>query len=120
MIEKIDISSKNYEVNDKVKDYVEKKLGRLDRFLPRHARESAKLEVILSEVNRQNNNRFECEAILDVPGKRIVAVDSTMNMMAAIDIVEEKISSQLRKYKEEHSPEKGVRARIAKMRGRME
>ena len=120
MIGKIDLSGKNYELNDAIKEYAQKKLGRLDRFLPRQARESAKLEVIFKEVNRENGNKYECEAILVVPGKKIVAVDSTMNMMAVIDIVEEKIASQLRKYKLEHMPEKGLRARIAKIRGRME
>ena len=116
MIEKIDLSGKNYELNDAIKEYAQKKLGRLDRFLPRQARESAKLEVIFKEVNRENGNKYECEAILVVPGKKIVAADSTMNMMAAIDIVEAKLADQLRRYKETNEPAKGWRARVARFK----
>jgi putative sigma-54 modulation protein len=78
---------------------VNRKIGRLDRFLPRHARKSVKADVILREVNRAHGNKYEAEVIVHVPGKTLAAKDSTVNVLAALDIVEAKLVEQFRKYK---------------------
>lgn len=101
MITSIDITGINkYSLDDTTKKYVTKKIGRLDRYLPRHARASVTAEVKLKEVNRDHGNKYEAEVLLNVPDKRITAKDSTLNMLAAVDIVEAKIVAQLRKYKQ--------------------
>mgnify|MGYP001333816488 CR=1 FL=1 len=107
MITHIDITGVRYQVDDTTKKYVIKKIGRLDRYLPRHARKSVKAEVLLKEVNRASGNKYECDVNLIVPRRLINAKDSTLNMLAAIDIVEEKLKSQLRKYHDEHVPRGG-------------
>lgn len=101
MISPIEITGIGYEVDEKTKDYIEKKIGKLDRYLPKSARGSVKAQVKLREVNRDNGNKYEVEVILNVPDKTITAKDSTVNALAAVDIVEAKILAQLRKYKEE-------------------
>ena len=102
MITAIKITGKQYDLDERTRKYVMQKVGKLDRFLPRHARKSASAEVILREVNRNHGNKYEAEVLLHVPDKHLTAKDSTMNVMAAIDIVEAKLSAQLRKYKYEH------------------
>lgn len=102
MIRSIEISGLNYRVDDATKKYVLKKIGKLDRYLPRHARVSVSVEVKLREVNRAHGNKYEAEVILNVPDTQLTAKDSTVNMLAAVDIVEAKIRNQLRKYKEQH------------------
>lgn len=102
MIQSIAITGVKYDVDDTTKKYVAKKIGRLDRFLPRHARKSVTAEVKLKEVNRDHGNKYEAEVILHVPDKQLTAKDSTVNMISAVDIVEAKIATQLRKYKELH------------------
>lgn len=102
MIQSIAISGVKYTPDDLTKKYVSRKIGRLDRFLPRHARKSVSAEVKLKEVNRDHGNKYEAEIILHVPDKQLAASDSTVNMLAAVDIVEAKIAAQLRKYKEQH------------------
>jgi len=99
MIDLITISGVQYTIDESTKRYVIKKISRLDRYLPRHARKSATAEVVLKEVNRAHGNKYEAEVILHVPGKTLTAKDSTVNMLAAIDIVEAKLASQLHKYK---------------------
>ena len=47
MIESIVISGVKYTPDEKTKKYVLKKIARLDRFLPRHARKSVTAEVKL-------------------------------------------------------------------------
>ena len=108
----IDITGVRYQIDEVTKKYVTKKVGRLQRFLPRHARKSAKAEVVLKEVNRANGNKYECDVVITVPGKKIAAKDSTMNMLAAVDIVEAKLTTQLKKYHDEHSFQGGRTQRL--------
>lgn len=103
MITHIDITGVHYDIDDISRKYVLKKIGRLDRYLPRHARKTAKAEVVLKEVNRANGNKYECSVKLTLPQKSVTAQDSTLNMLAAVDIVEAKLATQLRKYHDEHS-----------------
>ena len=103
MIANIEITGVGgYIPDDATKKYVRKRIGGLDKKATRHARKSMRAEVKLSEVNRDRGNKYEVEAILIVPDHRIVAKDSTMNILAATDIVEAKLAAQLRKYKEDH------------------
>jgi ribosomal subunit interface protein len=81
----------------------------LDRKLPKHARKSAWAEAKLAQVNRDKGNKYEVEVVLHVPNKLITAHDSTMNILAATDIVEAKLTNQLRKYKEDSIPHVGQR-----------
>ena len=99
----------SYTVDESTKKYVLKKVGSLERLAPRHARKSMHADVKLAEVNRDKGNKYEVEVILTVPDRRLTAKDSTMNILAAIDIVEAKLASQLRKYKQETVPHVGRR-----------
>ena len=100
MIESIVITGIKYDVDETTKKYITKKIGRLDRFLPRHARKSVTAEVKIKEVNKDHGNKYEAEVTLNVPDKHLTAKDSTLNVLAAIDIVEAKLVTQLRKYKD--------------------
>jgi putative sigma-54 modulation protein len=109
MIESIDITGVKYELDDTTKKYVTKKIGRLDRYLPRHARKSVTVDVKLKQINGDHGNKYEAEVILHLPEKTLTAKDSTVNMLAAVDIVEAKIVTQLHKYKEAMLPHVGKR-----------
>ncbi|MBH1980265.1 hypothetical protein I8H89_01970, partial [Candidatus Saccharibacteria bacterium] len=50
----------------------------------------------------------EAEILLFVPDKVLAAKDSTVNVLAAVDIVEAKLQAQLAKYKEQHSEDRSV------------
>lgn len=115
MITQVDITGVKYDIDETTKKYVIKKVGRLDRYLPRHARKSVTADVKLKEVNRAHGNKYEAEIILNVPDKTLTAKDTTVNMLAAVDIVEAKLAAQLRKYKEStisHVGRRGVMSRF--------
>jgi putative sigma-54 modulation protein len=116
MIQNIDITGVKFSLDDTTKKYVTKKIGRLDRYLPKHARKSASVQVKLKEINREHGNKYEAEVILIVPDRRLTAHDSTMNMLAAIDIVEAKLVTQLKKYKEAHIPHVGSRGVLSRFK----
>ncbi|HWT40517.1 MAG TPA: ribosome-associated translation inhibitor RaiA [Dongiaceae bacterium] len=106
MIASIDITGIKYNVNERTQKYVMEKVGKLDKYVPSHARKTMAADVKLRQVNRDHGNKYEAEVILQVPDKVITAKDSTLNMMAAIDIVEAKLIAQLRKYKDSISDRK--------------
>lgn len=101
MIASIDITSVKYQAGAQIEKYVRRKVAKLDKYLPRHARKSVTADVKLRQVNLDHGNKYEAEIILTVPDKIITAKDSTANMFAAIDIVEAKLKNQIHKYKEE-------------------
>jgi ribosomal subunit interface protein len=102
MIAKIDTSGINLDLNDDIKKYIARKIGRLDKYMPRHSRQSVHAEVKLRETNNRLGNKYECEVILHLPGGFVQAKEATLNMFAAVDIVETKLKNQLMKHKTAH------------------
>lgn len=100
MIKQIDIAGDGIELKDDVKKYIVRKIGKLDRYIPRHARKSVHAEVKMRENGDKAGNKYECEVILHVPGEPVTAKEGTLNMFAAVDIVETKLKNQLHRYKE--------------------
>lgn len=103
MIQKLEISGVHLEVGDDLRKYVVKKIGHLDKYVPKHARESAHAEVRLKENNTKNKNERTCEVVLYLPKEVLALTETTINIYAAIDIVEEKLKTRLHKYKELHA-----------------
>lgn len=123
MIEPIVITGINkLELDDDMKRYVTRKIGKLDRYLPRHARQTAHAEVRLKHIGRQHGNTYECQVLLHLPQETVEAADSTMNVFAAVDIVEEKLKNQLKRYKdirvERKTKAEGVLGRLKRSLGR--
>lgn len=116
MITAIDITSVKYELDAATKKYVTRKIGRLDRYLPKHARKSARADVKIRQVNLAHGNKYEAEVILIVPNKVLTAKDSTVNALAALDIVEAKLVNQLRKYKQDVIPHVGRRGVLSRFK----
>jgi putative sigma-54 modulation protein len=122
MISKLEISAKgDLELTDDIRKYVEAKIAKLDRFMNKHARKSAHAEVHLNQEKGQKSDRFTAEVVLHVPGETMTAKESTLNIFAAIDIVEAKLRNQLRRYKDKHvssirqGDRKGMVARIRRL-----
>jgi len=118
MIAKLEISGVHMTVDDDLKRYVAKKIGRLDRFIPRRGRESMHAEVKLKEGKAKDKNERTCEVILHLPRETVTVKDSTINMYAAIDIVETKLHTQLKKYKELHTSPRLHQRMLSKLKHR--
>lgn len=102
MIAHIDVAGINLELGDDIKKYIRKKVGRLDKYLTRHARASVRVEVKIKQNNDKIGNKYQCEVIVHVPGQPVQAKEATLNMFAAVDIVAEKLKNQLITYKQMH------------------
>ena len=116
MIEKLEIAGVHTDVSPELQKYVAKKIGRLDRYIPKHARTSAHAEVMLKELNAKDKKQCLCEVVLYLPKETLTTKEATVNMFAAVDIVETKLKNQLRKYKDKHSSRRLHHRIIAKIR----
>lgn len=101
---KLHITSKHYDLSPKVIAYVERKIGRLDRYLPTEARGNTGTVILEVDESGREDNRYVCEAQIELPGPNAQAREATLNIYAAIDIVEAKLKVQVRKYKDKHAP----------------
>ncbi len=106
MLRKIDLTASHVELDENLKKYVDRKIGKLDKYIPRRLRDSVQVEVQLKETKSFHKNKCWCEVSLALPGDKIVVSEGTLNIYAAIDIVEEKLKHQLIKYKQLHSSSK--------------
>lgn len=102
MIQKLEISGVHAVLDDDLKKYVTKKIGRLDLYMSRHTRASAHAEVKLKEAKLKQRKQATCEVIMHLPHDTLMTKETTLNMYAAVDIVEAKLKNQLKKYKETH------------------
>lgn len=84
--------------------------------MSRYARRSVHVEVFLKEVLIKKKKECVAEVTIRLPRGNVVARESTMNIFAAIDIVEQKLKNQLKKYKDAHSPLRLHRRVLRKLR----
>jgi ribosomal subunit interface protein len=116
MIKKLEISGLPSGADDKLKKYVTKSVNKLERYMPRRSRESAHVEVKLRENKAQSNKKCTAEFIIHMPHETLNAKEATLNMFAAVDIVEAKLRNQLKKYKETHTNPRLLRRLSGKLR----
>ena len=103
-----EVTGIQFELDDKIKKYIDKKISRLVDYIPRHARPTAFANTKITKVDQKDNNKYECEIILTLPDRTLVARDLAPNAYAAVDIAEVKLKSQIRRYKTERRVD-GVR-----------
>lgn len=85
------ISGKNIEVTSGLKDAIEQKLGKLERYF------TPETEIIVTlSVEKE---RQKIEVTIPVKGNIIRSEQTSTDMYVSIDLVEEVIERQLRKYK---------------------
>ncbi|MDB5169788.1 MAG: hypothetical protein JWN82_184 [Candidatus Saccharibacteria bacterium] len=120
MIARMELKGVHLTIDDKLRKYVERKLGSLDRFLSRHSRESAHLEIALKESKAKGGKQCHCDVTLHLPHENIIIKESTVNMYAAVDIAEAKLKMQLKKYKDKHDRRKLQHRLFSRRRTRVE
>lgn len=89
---RIEISSKNYKPKDTLKDLLEKKINKFDKYFKKEA--SAKVILSLS-----GNNKYTMEITLTSDNSRVRSEVTSDNMYDNIDIVLPKIERQIVKYR---------------------
>ncbi len=89
---KITISAKNTELTPSLKEYVEKKIGRLQRKIDGTAHADVVLKV--------EKYRHIADVNLNIEGELIKATESSKDMFTSIDLVYEVLEKQIEKMKD--------------------
>ena len=116
MIERMELKGVHFAIDDNLRKYVTKKLGRMERYMTEHTGDSAHMEVTFKETKTKAGKLCHCDITLYLPHETIVIKESTINMYAAIDIVEAKLKMQLKKYKDLHDRSRLQRKLMSRLR----
>ena len=104
----INLTGHHVEVTPALREYVNRKLGRVVR----HFAQVTSARVILT-VEKQSN---KAEATLHVSGADLFAVASHHDMYAAIDLLADRIDGQVRRHKEKltdhHRADGGIKTQF--------
>jgi putative sigma-54 modulation protein len=90
---KYNIRGENLDVTEALRDYVEKKLGKLERYF--EAPPTSEVHVTLSMVREMKN----VEVTIPLTGVMLRAEEKDNDMYASIDLVLDKLERQIRKHK---------------------
>ena len=110
------ITGINHDIDANTDKYIRHRIGKLSKFIPRHARKSATGKVTVREVNKSHGNKYEVEVTITLPHKNLNAKDESSNVLAAIDILEAKLAIQAKKYKVDQLPHVGKRGFWARLK----
>lgn len=102
MINNVQISGLHRRLSEKERSYVLKKIGNLERFIPRHARQSTFVDVKLKQSRSKDKQFYETEVIMKLPKATITVHKKALSMLAAIDSSEQNLKNQLKRYKDLH------------------
>lgn len=103
MIKNMQISGVHTALTPDIEFYVDRKIGLLDRYVPRRARTSLKVEVKIKELKRADKENFTCEVIMKLPAETITVHEKATSVLASIDLAEDTLKIRLKKYKDTHS-----------------
>ncbi len=105
MIDKIEITGNGYKIEEGLKKHIQKKIGKLDRYLPRGSKKDVVANVIVSEIGKGKGDKYEVSAAMEIPGGKVIAAkDECSNVFAGVDLVDAKLTGQIRRYKLEVQP----------------
>ena len=91
------ITGKNIEINDTLRKYVEKKIGRLDRYLTNII--DGRVELEKDEGARAGNDRQIAQVTLRTKNVVLRAEEASSDIFTSIDAVVDKMQRQADRYK---------------------
>ena len=113
MIEKIEITGNGYKIEEGLKKHIQKKIGKLDRYLPRGSKKDVVVNAIVTEIGKNKGEKYEVSVAMEIPGGKVIAAkDECSNVFAGVDLVDAKLTGQIRRYKLEvqpHRQKKGLK-----------
>jgi putative sigma-54 modulation protein len=92
----LNIKGRNVEITDRLRDYVHKKIGKLDRYLPSISEVWVELST---EGAKAAQDRQVCQVTVRSNGTILRAEERSEDMFYSIDIVLDKMYRQIARYK---------------------
>lgn len=93
----IEIYGRNMDVTERIDDYVHKKVGKLDRYLPDI--DEARVDLAYSKSARSANDRHVAQITVRGKGFILRAEERADDIFAALDTASEKMQRRIERYK---------------------
>jgi putative sigma-54 modulation protein len=97
MNDKVDVFVKNMNLTDDLKEYIDKKIPRLDRYLDQI--DETRIDLAYVKTTREADCRFVAQITLRGRGFILRAEERAVEIKPAIDMVMDKIERQIERYK---------------------
>jgi putative sigma-54 modulation protein len=98
---RLQVKGKNVELSPALKEYAQKKLGKLDR----HLTDSTRVELELAEERNPSIGANQvAEATIWTKGPVLRARESSEDMKASIDLLVDKLERQAKRYRQKRRP----------------
>lgn len=97
MAVKVVINAKNIDLKDRLRDYITKKVAKLDRYFD--VLEEAKVDLTYVKTARNANDRQVAQLTVRGKGVLLRAEERTDDIFASVDAVLDKIYRQIERYK---------------------
>ena len=104
---KFNIRGENVDLTDAIRDYVEKRISKISKFLEDNVDATAHVNLKVYK-----NKTYKVEVTIPLPYLTLRAEETSNDMYASIDLVTDKLERQIRKYKTKvnrKSREKGLK-----------
>jgi putative sigma-54 modulation protein len=111
MAQKYEITAKNMEVTDRIKEYVDKKIGRLDRMLPEI--DETRVDLTYIKTARSAADRHVAELTVRGKGYILRTEQRDADLFAAFDVALDKMQRQIERYKGKRNRGRGDGASAA-------
>lgn len=102
---KIEISSKNIELLPSLTEYINEKLGTLEKHIQKLEMEgelSLKVHIGRVTAHHQKGDIFEASADLQLPKVNLRAEQVNEDMHTSIDMIRDILAQEIEQYKEKH------------------
>lgn len=97
MTPKVDLLVRNMELNERLQQYVEKKIGKIERHL--NEMEETRVEFTFNKSARSNLDRYTAQITTRVKGVLLRTEERSDDLFAAFDTALDKMMRQIERYK---------------------
>lgn len=94
---KVDVFTRSMELTDRINEYVNKKVSKLDRYLPEV--EETRVDLAFNKTARNAADRHVAQITLHGKGFTLRSEEGADDLFTAIDAVMEKMQRQIERYK---------------------
>ncbi|MCC7130786.1 MAG: ribosomal subunit interface protein [Anaerolineae bacterium UTCFX2] len=101
----VDLYTRNMDVTDRIQDYVNKKFGKLDRYLPDI--EEARVDLSYVKSARSSTDRQVAQVTVRGKGFILRAEERADDIFAAMDTAMDKMQRQIERYKGKRNKGRG-------------
>lgn len=101
---KINIKTINMELTDAIRQYVEEKIGSLEKYIQRYDENDsivASVEIGLPSTHHKKGEVYYAETNLNLPGQMLMASEQDYDLRTAVNRVKDKLQREINKYKTE-------------------